>query len=300
MISPPSLNKGDKIGIVAPARKVSKNEINPAILKLKSWGYEVIPGKHLYEEYDQFAGNDEQRAEDMQEMLDNPDINAILCARGGYGTVRIIDQLDFSAFRDKPKWIIGYSDITVLHSHITENLGIETMHATMPLNFPKDTSDNVSLSSLKHALKGERIHYSLKAHKLSRFGETHGQLTGGNLSILYNLNNTVSDIDTKGKILFIEDIDEYLYHIDRMMLNMKRSGKLEGLAGMIIGSMTEMNDNEIPFGKTAYEIIHDITAEYQFPVLFGFPAGHETENRVLIIGGELKLKVDKISDVEFS
>ena len=300
MLKPPSLNKGDKIGIVAPARKITEKEIQPALNIIENWGFKVVPGNHLFEQFHQFAGNDKHRLLDMQTMLDDPDIKAILCARGGYGTLRIIDHLDFTSFKQKPKWIIGYSDITVLHAHIHANFGIETMHATMPLNFPVNGKENVSLQTLRKALQGEKLNYSIKAHSLSRYGQTSGLLTGGNLSMLYSLNATASDVDTKNKILFIEDVDEYLYHIDRMMLNLKRSGKLAHLAGMIVGGMTGMKDNDIPFGKNAYEIIKENISLFKFPVLFGFPAGHENENRVLILGREIKLTVDKISEVEFS
>ena len=223
-------------------------------------------------------------------MLDDAEIKAIFCARGGYGSVRIIDLLDFSSFRESSKWVVGYSDITVFHSHINKHFGIQTLHAAMPINFPEGKK-NDSLSSLKAILEGQNTAYTMPENDLNRQGKANGQLCGGNLSMLYSLSGTASDIDTEGKILFIEDLDEYLYHIDRMMMNLKRSGKLDKLSGLIIGGMNDMNDNEIPFGKTAYEIISEAVAEYSFPVLWGFPAGHIPENLALVMGGEYELSV---------
>ena len=288
MISPPYLNPGNKIGIISTARKLTESELEPALKVFADWGLEVVLGKYLFAEDHQYAGSDEQRATDLQRMLDDDEISAIICARGGYGTVRIIDRIDFSNFMKNPKWIVGYSDITVLHSHIHRNFGIETLHAIMPLNFPGSSE---ALSSLKKALFGKSLSYELEPHPFNRNGQCKGQLVGGNLSLLYSLNNTASDIDTNDKILFIEDLDEYLYHIDRMMINLRRSAKLEKLAGLIVGGMTEMNDNEVPFGKTAYEIIAEAVKPYSYPVIFNFPAGHVSDNRVLIIGRESEMTV---------
>ncbi len=292
MKSPPYLKPGDKIAIVAPARKISREELQPAVDMLKSWGYEVVFGANLFKEANQFSGSDEERALDFQYALDAADIKAILCARGGYGALRIIDNLDFTTFVKHPKWIIGYSDVTVLHSHIHKNYAIETLHATMPINFPKDGAINDSLSSLRKAIYGEALNYEIKKHPFNRKGVAKGELCGGNLSILYALSASVSDINTDGKILFIEDLDEYLYHIDRMMLNLKRSGKLSNLAGLIVGGMSEMRDNTIPFGKTAEEIIAEAVAEYNYPVCFDFPAGHISNNNALIMGRNVYLNVD--------
>jgi muramoyltetrapeptide carboxypeptidase len=296
---PPHLSAGDQIGIVAPARKISRKETAPAIQILQSWGYQVIEGKHLYGDMHQFSGTDEDRAQDFQAMLDDPAIKAIFCARGGYGSVRIIDKLDFSQFARHPKWIIGYSDITVFHSHINRHYGIQTLHASMPVNFPDDGKMNNSLDSLKAILAGDNPAYEIDSHKYNRTGKAWGQLIGGNLSMLYSLNGTPSDVDTRNKILFLEDLDEYLYHIDRMMMNLKRSGKLENLAGLIIGGMNDMNDNDIPFGKTAYEIIADTIAVYNFPVIFNFKSGHIFENLGLIIGGQVMMEVGKKSSLRF-
>lgn len=291
MITPPYLRPGDKIAIVATARKISEEELQPAIKKFREWGYEIFLGKNIYAQENQYAGNDEQRLFDFQQMLDDPSVKAIVCARGGYGTVRFIDHIDFSTFAKIPKWIIGYSDITVLHSHIHTNLGIETLHATMPLNFPADGKDNEVLHTLLEALKGEKLSYTLKHDALSKQGKAEGIFVGGNLSLIYALSSTPSDIDTSGKILFIEDLDEYLYHIDRMMQQLKRSGKLKSLAGLVVGSMTEMKDNTVPFGKTAYEIVSDTVKDYNYPVCIGFPAGHIDDNRALILGRKISMDV---------
>jgi muramoyltetrapeptide carboxypeptidase len=293
MTTPPYLKKGDRIAIVSPARKISPAEAETAINIFTSWGLEVIQGDHLYASYNQFAGMDEQRRSDFQRMLDDESIRAIICSRGGYGTVRIIDGLDFTRFRQNPKWIIGYSDETVLHAHIHEHFGVETLHAVMLLNFKDKSEGDPSLSSLKKALFGEELVYKIPSEQYNRKGRCKGPLVGGNLSILYSLNNTGSDIKTKGKILFIEDVDEYLYHIDRMMMNLRRSGKLEGLAGLIVGAMNKMHDNEVPFNKSAYEIIAETVEEYSYPVCYNFPAGHIDDNLALILGREVSLDVDE-------
>lgn len=287
MLQPEFLKKGDKIGIIAPARKVSMEEMLPAIEILNSWGLEVVLSKNLFCQENQFSGSDEQRAEDLQSMLNDSSIKAIISARGGYGTLRIIDNIDFSTFIQKPKWVIGYSDITVLHSHI-HTLGIATIHATMPINFSKNTE---ATESLRKRLFGEPITYNFESHPLNKNAENNieGEIIGGNLSLLYALAASNSEIDTKGKILFIEDLDEYLYHIDRMMLNLKRSGKLIHLKALVVGGMTDMKDNAIPFGKTAEEIILDAVKEYNYPVYFGFPAGHIDRNLALCFGKRVQL-----------
>jgi muramoyltetrapeptide carboxypeptidase len=295
MRTPPYLKPGDKIGIVATARKISPEELQPAIEKFKEWGLQVALGNNIYAKQNQFAGSDEQRSHDLQQMLDDENIKAIIIARGGYGTLRIIDRIDFTNFVKHPKWIIGYSDVTVLHSHIHQNFLIETLHATMPLKFPANGIEDNALTTLKKVLFGGQPEYTLPSDPLDRKGNTEGIITGGNLSLLYALAGTASDIDTNGKILFIEDLDEYLYHIDRMMMQLKRSGKLNKLAGLVVGGMTEMRDNEIPFGKTAKEIIAEAVAEYDYPVCFEFPAGHIDDNRALILGRKAELEVNEKS-----
>ena len=293
MNSPPYLNHGDRIAIVSTARKITPADVLPAIRIFNNWGLEVIEGRHLYDARDQFAGSDEIRLEDLQHMLDDDTVRAIIGSRGGYGTVRIVDRLDFTKFVQHPKWIIGYSDVTVLHSHIHRHYGIETMHALMPVNF-RDLCDAVpAIFTLKKALFGKGLEYFIPGSPMNRRGSATGILAGGNLSILCNLAGTNSDIDTSGKILFLEDVDEYLYHIDRMMMNLKRSGKLENLAGLIVGSMTKMRDNEVPFGKTVEGIIADAVSEYSYPVCFNFPAGHQEDNRALILGREVAFEVSE-------
>ncbi len=288
---PPLLQSGDVVGICSTARKISETELLPAISVLNSWGLEVKPGKTLGAEHHQFAGNDDLRTRDFQEMIDDPEVKAIFCARGGYGTVRIIDHLDFSKFKTNPKWIIGYSDITVLHSHVNSNFGIETLHGSMPINFASNSEK--ALESLRIAAFEGTVECSTNSHRANRTGNASAELVGGNLSILHNLLGSDSDINTSGKILFLEDLDEYLYHIDRMMMALKRNGKLENLAGMLIGGMTDMNDNTIPFGSTAVEIIKEICSNFNYPIGFGFPAGHLDNNNALIIGRKTEFLVSE-------
>mgnify|MGYP001222873387 CR=1 FL=1 len=291
MEKPQALKIGDKISIISTARKISLEEVQPAINLLESWGLEVVLGVNLFAEDHQFAGTKAQRLADLQQALNNDEIKAVFCARGGYGTVQLIDEIDFSHFKKQPKWIVGYSDVTVLHNHINQHFGIATLHATMPINFKTNTT--AALQSLKDALFGNTLNYQCASHAYNRLGEAKGELVGGNLSILYSLTGTASQINTEGKILFLEDLDEYLYHIDRMMQNLKRAGMLHGLKGLLIGGMTDMNDNTIPYGHSAIDIIKNIIEEYNFPVAFGFPAGHLADNRALIMGGVVVLKVEE-------
>lgn len=287
MILPAYLKKGDKIGIAACARKVSAPELHAGIVAIQDWGLEVVTGKEIFQSHHQFAGTDEERARELQYLLDDASIKAIIGARGGYGTLRIIDKLDFTNFKKYPKWIIGFSDITVLHAHI-HHLGVETLHAKMMMNF---TKDQLSTEMLQRALFGTLETHETAGHSLNRRGEATGELIGGNLSLIYALNGSISDIQTTGKILFLEDVDEYLYHIDRMMMNLKRAGKLDHLKGLIVGGMTDMKDNAIPYGKNAEEIILDAVKEFDYPVCFGFPAGHVDTNLPLYFGRKVKLKV---------
>ena len=291
MITPNKLEKGDKIGIIAPARKIKMSEIEASIKVFQKWGLRVELSENLFEEYFQYAGTEKQRVRDIQLMLDNPEIKAIVCARGGYGTVKILSDLNFENFITHPKWIIGYSDITALHSYLNKIVKSKTIHGTMPINFPKDCFENEAIISLKGLLFGDSFDYKLKDHSYNRMGEVEGELVGGNLSVLYSLSGTNYDLDTRGKILVIEDLDEYLYHIDRMMMNLKYAGKLKNLKGLIVGGMTEMNDNIVPYGRTAYEIIADAIKEYTYPVCFNFPVGHIENNMALILGAKINLKV---------
>jgi muramoyltetrapeptide carboxypeptidase len=287
MIAPPYLKKNDTVAIVSTARKISSKEITSAVNLLKSWGLQVVLGKTIGLKHHQFAGTDAQRAEDFQNMLNNPKIKAIWCARGGYGTVRIIDSLDFSIFKESPKWIIGFSDATVLHSCI-HNLGFETMHATMPLLVSHNTKK--ALQTLKLSLFGKLPSYSLKSSRFNKMGFATGELIGGNLSVLYSLLGSPTSINTAEKILFLEDLDEYLYHIDRMLQNLKRNGVFNHLNGLIIGGMTQMHDNKVPFGKNAVQIILDCVSDYNFPVVFNFPAGHIKNNKTLVLGKKVQLQ----------
>ncbi len=289
MISPEALQQGDTIALVATARKVSPEEMQPAINILKDWGLNVVTGKNLYKQDNQFAGTDAERATDFQWALDDKNIKAILFARGGYGTVRMIDAIDFSNFQKNPKWLIGFSDITVFHSHVHTHFGIETLHSPMAINFPKTSEE--TLDAIKNILFGKPSGFTISGSSFNRKSIAKGAIIGGNLSLLFALAGTASDIDTHGKILFVEDLDEYLYHIDRMMMQLKRSGKLKNLVGLIVGGMSDMRDNTIPFGKTAEEIISDHVAEYNYPVCFNFPAGHIANNQPLILGREVELKV---------
>jgi muramoyltetrapeptide carboxypeptidase len=289
MKTPPYLKQGDTIAVVCTARKIDIKELQTALDLFDSWGLKVLLGKSILLEENQFAGNDAARAEDFQAMLNNKIVKAIIVARGGYGTVRIIDQLDFKKFRKKPKWIVGYSDITVLHSHINKHFEIETLHAPMPLGFNKNTK--TSLQHLHDALFGEKLQYQFQTIKPNKPGEAKGKLVGGNLSVLYSLSGSISDIDTDGKILFIEDLDEYLYHVDRMIMQLKRSGKLKKLKALLVGGFTEMKDNTVPFGKTAYEIIAEHVSSYNYPVAFNVYAGHIDDNNPLIFGRKIKVNI---------
>ena len=289
MIIPEYLKQGDKIGLVATARKISKKELSPAINLLESWGLQILCGDNLFQEYNQFSGTISQRVCDIQQMIDDDDIKAIFCVRGGYGTVQIIDLINFDKLLKSPKWIIGYSDVTVLHSHM-HNLGLSSMHATMPINFQENT--NESIKNLHAALFGLKYCIKASAHRLNKYGTIECEIVGGNLSILYSLLGSSSDIDTAGKILFLEDLDEYLYHIDRMIINLKRNNKFQNIKALIIGAMSNMNDNKIPFGLNAEEIIHMHIKEFNFPVCFGFPAGHINNNQIIKLGVKSSLEIN--------
>jgi len=298
MQKPTNLKQGDKVVIVSTARKLTLDVLQPGIDVLKSWGLEVVFGANLFEECNQFAGTTEQRIADLQWALDTDEIKAIFCARGGYGTVKIIDELDFSSFIKNPKWIIGYSDVTVLHNHINQNFSIQTLHAAMPFGFKDNSAE--ALTSIKQVIFGEQLNYEFDAHKLNRNGVGEGELVGGNLSIIYSLTGTASQINTKGKILFLEDLDEYLYHVDRMMMNLDRAGMLSNLAGLVVGGMTDMNDNDIPYGQTAKEIILEAVSKYNYPICFDFFAGHLDDNRALPMGEKAKLVVAEKCKLEFN
>lgn len=297
MITPPYLQKGDTVAIVSTARKNIEDNLKPTIALLEGWGLNVKIGKTIGLDYYQLAGTDDQRAADFQEQLDDPNVKAIWCVRGGYGTVKIIDKLDFTKLKKTPKWIIGFSDVTVLHSHLNR-MGIESIHGTMPVAIPRATDE--AKNSLCAALFNDELQYTLDCDALNHNGKAKGELVGGNLSILYSLLGSESAIDCNDKILFIEDLDEYLYHVDRMMMNLKRNGCLSGLKGIIVGAMTEMKDNEVPWGRNALEIIEDAVKGLNIPIIYNFPAGHIRDNRALIFGRQVSIEVsDKESKVIF-
>lgn len=289
LLRPQALQPGDTVYILSTARKITIEEITPAIQAFESWGLKVQIGKTIGKEYRQFAGTDAERKEDFQIALDDKNVRAIICARGGYGTVRMMDDLNYDEFMKHPKWVVGFSDITFLHVHISNSIGIQTLSGAMPFSFAKSTP--MAIESLKNELFGKRNQYIIAPNELNRKGEAQGILIGGNLSILYSITGTKSGMNTSNKILFLEDLDEYLYHIDRMMMNLKRSSKLHDLAGLVIGGFSDMKDNKVAFGTSAYEIIAENVAEYGYPVCYGFPAGHIDDNRALVIGGTYKLSV---------
>lgn len=290
LLQPPFLKQGDCVYILSTARKITLDEITPAIKTFEQWGLKVIIGSTIGLQNNQYAGTDQQRLNDIQAAMDDHSVKAIICARGGYGTVRIMDNINYDEFMKFPKWVVGFSDVTYLHTHISNNIGIQCTHSVMPVQFPKSTPE--AIETLRRELFGEGNRYTLPPHPLNRAGNTEGILIGGNLSILYSITGTRSGINTSGKILFLEDIDEYRYHIDRMMMNLKRSGKLQDLAGVVVGGFSDIKDNTIPFGKDAYEIIAEHVQEFSYPVCFGFPAGHIADSRALVIGKTYKLNVN--------
>jgi muramoyltetrapeptide carboxypeptidase len=287
MITPPYLNSGDKVAIVAPARFITKRESEPAMELLTDWGYNVIEVNGLYESYNQFAGTDLQRAANMQQALDDESIRAIFFARGGYGCLRTLMHLDWTGFMRSPKWLVGYSDITVFHSYVNHVLGVETIHGPMPVKFSETPED--ILSRLHDALQGKLLSYKFKSHPFNKTGTAKGMLTGGNLSILYSLRGTNADIKPDGNILFIEDLDEYLYHIDRMMMNFRYGNILQNINALIVGGMEDMHDNQIPFGASAEEIIASSLQGLDYPVIFGFKAGHIAQNNPIYLGREITI-----------
>ncbi|RYZ21958.1 MAG: LD-carboxypeptidase [Chitinophagaceae bacterium] len=291
---PPYLRKGATIGITAPAGFMALEKISACIDALQEWGYLVKLGDtthHISDSY--FSAPDEDRRIDLQRLLDDPSVDAILCARGGYGVSRIIDKLDFKGFRKHPKWIIGFSDITVLHSHLYMQYDIASLHGPMASAFQPDGSGSASLESLREALEGKPSEYSIEAHPLNRTGAARGELVGGNLTLLAHLIGSESELKTKRTILFLEDLGEPIYNIDRMLVQLKRSGKLARLSGLVVGGFTGIKDTERPFGRDAYELIREHVSDYDYPVCYGFPVSHEKENVALKHGLEHELKVER-------
>jgi muramoyltetrapeptide carboxypeptidase len=291
---PPYLKIGDTIGVICPAGYMAYEKAQTCINTLHQWGYKTKIGQTLGSASDNyFSGTDEERLQDLQQMLDDDSVHAVLCARGGYGVGRIIDQIKFKKFKKSPKWLIGFSDITVLHAHIYSNYKIATLHSPMAGAFNEDGADGKYVLSLKNVLEGKKSSYESGVHEFNRNGKGTGELVGGNLALLAHILGTPSEFKTSGRILFIEDVGEYIYNVDRMLYQLKRAGKLDKLAGLIIGGFTDMKDTERPFGKAIYEVIHDVVKDQKYPICFNFPVSHEKENYALKIGVRYKLKVDK-------
>ena len=290
---PPYLKAGDTIAIVAPSGilKNRTDEVQQAQALLKSWGLHSVVGKHVFNKADHFSGTDDERCEDFQKALDNPKISAIWCARGGYGTVRILDKLDFTKFKENPKWVIGYSDITALHNQI-HNEGVESLHTIMCVSLPKDESEiEASISTFKNTLFGKPLSYTLEGSTYNKTGTTSGQLVGGNLTMIHTMLGSKTSIDTSGKILFIEEIGEYKYHIDRMLQSLKRAGYFDNCKGVIVGDITKLRINTTLWGTSIEQLILDALADYDFPIAFNMPAGHEKDNQALILGRTVQLIV---------
>tara|TARA_R110002049_G_scaffold285400_1_gene466274 strand:- start:19595 stop:20614 length:1020 start_codon:yes stop_codon:yes gene_type:complete len=292
---PPYLKAGDTVAIVAPAGILINRtrEVDQAKTLLKGWGLHAVVSKHVFTQAHHFAGTDDERCEDFQKALDDPKIKAIWCARGGYGTVRILDKLNFTKFKQHPKWIIGYSDVTALHNQI-HNEGAESIHAMMCTSL-QDNPETIkeTIATFKSAIFGNTLSYTLKGSEYNKIGIASGQLVGGNLSILYSMLGSKSSIDTAGKILFIEEIGEYRYHIDRMLQSLKRAGYFDNCSGIIVGDITKVRKNTTYWGASTEQLILDVLADYDFPVAFNMPAGHEKDNQALILGRTVELSVKK-------
>jgi len=287
MITPPYLQKGQTIGIVAPARYIEQSKYPEIINLIENKGYKVVRGKTTYLQNNIFAGNTNERAEDLQQMIDDNDIAAIFCLRGGYGTIHIADKLNIDKLKKHPKWVVGFSDITILHNILT-NTEIESIHGQMPVNF---SENNIAVDRLFDVLEGEKLQYSVDTADFNWQGKASGLLTGGNIAVLTSLLSTPFDVDWNGKILFIEEVGEYLYKLDRMMYQLKLSGKLKNLAGLIVGGLSSMQDSNPSFGEKAQEIIYNAVKDYNYPVCFNFPAGHIKENMPLIFSRKVLLEV---------
>ncbi len=290
MIVPPFLKPGDRIRIIAPAGKVQKDKVLPGIELLRDEGFEVITGRNVFNQQFQYAGDDKQRAFDLQEAIADPETKAIICARGGYGTVRLLESTDFSPLQKAPKWLAGFSDITVLHA-VFNQLGLASIHGAMPGFFLENKKPTRSFFSLMELLRSGTSHITTPAHPLNRVGIATAELVGGNLSLINSLQGTPWQLNTDGKILLIEDVGEYLYHLDRMMQNLRLAGQLKNLAGLVVGGFTEMKDNESPYGKTVEEIIFESVSDYSFPVCFDLPVGHIPKNLSLMFGANYQLEV---------
>jgi muramoyltetrapeptide carboxypeptidase len=296
-VIPGYLKSGDTIGITSPAGYITPDEIKPALERMESWGYKILVGDTIGKKEFTFGGSDDERAADFQKMLDDPKVKAIMCARGGYGLIRILDRLKWEKFKSHPKWIIGFSDVTVLHSHINRRLGIATLHSKMCNSFPADwnTADAVqkeTIESIRKALNGKKMKYNIVSNINNKTGTGEGILVGGNLRTLEALGGSISDLYTKGKILFVEDTGEYLYSIDRMFWNLKRSEKLTNLKGLIVGGFRVKSDADTEdFGITLEQIVLEKVKAYTYPVCFDFPVGHQRNNFALKCGAKHLLQV---------
>lgn len=295
LIQPPYLKAGDTVAIVAPSGilKNREKEVQQAVDLLKSWGLEAVIGEHIFSQNNHFAGTDAERCEDFQKAMDDPSISAIWCARGGYGTVRILDKLDYTKFSKKPKWLIGYSDITALHNqfHIQ---GFQSIHALMCTSLTDDLDDiSTPIETYRKAIFGEQLQYTLEGSNYNRTGTVSAPLVGGNLTMLHTMLGSKTSIDTSGKILFIEEIGEYKYHIDRMLQSLKRAGYFDNCKGLLVGDMSKMRTNTTLWGSSIEQLILDALAEYDFPICFNMPAGHENDNRAMILGRTIEMKVGK-------
>lgn len=300
MLTPPFLKPGDTVGLISPAGKIDADVVQKAEKYLTEAGFSTLVGKYALDNWHQFASEDVYRAEDFNEMLTNPYIKAIWCTRGGYGAIRLVGKIDFEILKTNPKWLVGFSDITVFHSLLQTSIGIKSVHGAMPLNLDGRDTSTSGFDALFQMLQGRYENQITPYHSLNKKGEAVGQLIGGNLTLLHSLMGTPLDFQPKGKILFLEEVGEYLYHLDRMLQAMKLAGKFSQLAGLIVGQITENKDSSTPFGATAYEIISNAVEEFDFPVLFDFPAGHSNPNMPLMFGADIEIEVtNKFSIVSY-